>query len=153
MHGPTCIFWASLTPFSLQCNMPSGDMMCAGTCYGTCAAVRTASTGNWGQVRKTPSWPRSWANFRFLSRYSHRNAWANLHLLGQPNTLLAAAARASHGGEPERRAAAQARGNIRLSLYSTAQPLYTRFPIIFGSWFSKVTIGYNPTRGSPPVYS
>jgi hypothetical protein len=43
-------------------------------------------------VRKTPSWPRSWANFCLLSlysAYSHRNAWANLHLLGQPNTFLA----------------------------------------------------------------
>ena len=36
-----------------------------------------------------PSWPRSWANFSPLSLYSHRNAWANLHLLGQPNTFLA----------------------------------------------------------------
>jgi hypothetical protein len=35
-------------------------------------------------------------------------------------------------------------GYIRLSLFSTAQPLYTMFPIIFGSCFSKVTIGYNP---------
>ena len=41
------------------------------------------------QVRKTPSWPRSLANFSLL--YSHRNAGANLHLLGQPNTFLAAA--------------------------------------------------------------
>ena len=40
-------------------------------------------------VRKTPSWPRSWANFSFLPLYSHRNVWANLHLLGQPNTFLA----------------------------------------------------------------
>ena len=43
------------------------------------------------QVRETPSWPRSWANFSLLPLYSHRNAWANLHLLGQPNTFLAAA--------------------------------------------------------------
>ena len=42
------------------------------------------------QVRKTPSWPRSWANFSLLWLYSHNNAWANLHLLGQPNTFLAA---------------------------------------------------------------
>jgi hypothetical protein len=41
------------------------------------------------QVRKTPSWPRSWANFSLLSLYSHRNTWASLHLLGQPNTFLA----------------------------------------------------------------
>ena len=43
------------------------------------------------QVRKTPSWPRSWANFSFLQLCSHRNAWANLHLLGQPNNFLASA--------------------------------------------------------------
>jgi hypothetical protein len=36
-------------------------------------------------------------------------------------------------------------GYIRLSLRSTAQPLYTRFPIIFGRCFSKVTLGYYPT--------
>ena len=41
------------------------------------------------KVRKTPSWPRSWANFNFLSLYPRRNAWANLHRLGQPNTFLA----------------------------------------------------------------
>ena len=40
-------------------------------------------------MRKTPSWPRSWANFSLLSLYSHRNAWANVHLLGQPNTFIA----------------------------------------------------------------
>jgi hypothetical protein len=36
-------------------------------------------------------------------------------------------------------------GYIRLSPFSTAQPLYTSFPIIFSSCFSKVTIGYHPT--------
>ena len=35
-------------------------------------------------VRKTPGWPRSWASFSLLQLYSHRDAWANLHLLGQP---------------------------------------------------------------------
>ena len=40
-------------------------------------------------MRKTPSWPRSWANFSLFCLYSHRNVWANLHLLGQPNTVLA----------------------------------------------------------------
>jgi hypothetical protein len=34
------------------------------------------------KVRKTPSWPRSRANFSLLYLYSHINAWANLHLLG-----------------------------------------------------------------------
>jgi adenylate kinase family enzyme len=41
------------------------------------------------QVRKTPRWPRSWPNFSPLQLYSHRNAWASLHLLGQPNSFLA----------------------------------------------------------------
>ena len=41
------------------------------------------------RVRKPPSWPRSWANFSLLSLYSHRNAWVNLHLLGQPDTFRA----------------------------------------------------------------
>ena len=42
------------------------------------------------QVRKTPSWPKTWANFSLLQLCSHWNVWANLHLLGQPNTFLAA---------------------------------------------------------------
>ena len=42
-------------------------------------------------MRKTPSWPRSWANFSLFCLYSHRNVWANSHLLGQPNTFLAKA--------------------------------------------------------------
>ena len=41
------------------------------------------------QVRKMPSWPRSWANFKLLQLYSHENAWASLHLLGQPNAINA----------------------------------------------------------------
>ena len=43
------------------------------------------------QVRKTPSWPRRWANVGLFWMYSDKNAWANLHLLGQPNTFLAQA--------------------------------------------------------------
>jgi hypothetical protein len=31
----------------------------------------------------------AWGQPRLLSLYSHRNAWANVHLLGQPNTFLA----------------------------------------------------------------
>ena len=41
------------------------------------------------KVRKMSSWPRSWANFRLLQPYSHRDAWANLRLLGRPNTFHA----------------------------------------------------------------
>jgi hypothetical protein len=50
------------------------------------------------KVRNTPSWPRSWANFSLLWLHSHRNAWANWHLLGQPNTFLAQAAAAPRAG-------------------------------------------------------
>jgi hypothetical protein len=55
---------------------------------GELHAIRKAL---WVQVRTTPSWPRSWANFSLLSLYPHRNAWANLDILGQSNTFLAAA--------------------------------------------------------------
>ena len=41
------------------------------------------------QVRRTPCWPRSWASSGLLWLCSHRNPWANLHPLGQPNTFLA----------------------------------------------------------------
>jgi hypothetical protein len=42
------------------------------------------------KVRKTPSWPsRSWANSSLLDLYSRTNVWANLRLVGQPNTFLA----------------------------------------------------------------
>ena len=34
------------------------------------------------QVRKTPSWPRSWANCSLLSLHSHGDAWANWHIFG-----------------------------------------------------------------------
>ena len=41
------------------------------------------------KMRNSPSWPRSWAN----SLCSHRNAWANLSRLGQPDIFLAKAHR------------------------------------------------------------
>ena len=34
------------------------------------------------QVRKTLSWPRSWANLSLLWLHSHRNAWAKLPYFG-----------------------------------------------------------------------
>ena len=47
------------------------------------------TTDFWGgQVRKTPSWPRSWANFSLLLLHSHRNTWTNLHLLGHLTPFL-----------------------------------------------------------------
>ena len=41
------------------------------------------------KVRKTPCRLRSWANFSLLWLCSLRNAWADLHRLGQPNTFFA----------------------------------------------------------------
>jgi hypothetical protein len=35
---------------------------------------------------------------------------------------------------------------IQLSLHSTAQPLYTRFPYSLSSCSPKVTVGHHPTR-------
>ena len=53
-------------------------------------AIIKANRASAAKVSQTPSGPRSWANFRLLYPYSHRNAWAGLHLLqGQPNTFLA----------------------------------------------------------------
>jgi hypothetical protein len=44
------------------------------------------------QVRKTPCRSSSWADFSLLQLYSHRNSWANVHLLGQSNNFLGAGA-------------------------------------------------------------
>jgi hypothetical protein len=54
---------------------------------------RRAAALSAAQVRKTPSWPRSRANFALLALYFRGNAWANSHLLGQPNAFLAAVPR------------------------------------------------------------
>jgi hypothetical protein len=47
---------------------------------------RPFNVGDCIKVRKTPSWPRSWANVSLLQLYYHMNAWANLHLFGRPET-------------------------------------------------------------------
>jgi hypothetical protein len=57
---------------------------------GATAAQAGRARGRRGRrSEKDPKLAQIWANFSLLSLYSHRNAWANLHLLGQPNTLLA----------------------------------------------------------------
>ena len=62
---------------------------------GSCDAASVAAL----EVRKTPTWSRSWANFIPLYLYSHWNARSNSHLLGQPNTFLAGGnARGAAGG-------------------------------------------------------
>ena len=123
MHGPTCIFWANLTPFSLQAlDLPPANVTAALNALplGSTSFLYQVWTADWDpahwmggvaehvefvgyrelialyKVRKTPSWPRSWANFSILQLYSHRRGWANLHLLGQPNTFLATRAHLHH---------------------------------------------------------
>jgi hypothetical protein len=74
---------------------------------GAAQGIAVLAHGGYGEdcreVRKTPSWPRSWANFSLLSLYSRRNACANLHLLGQPNTFFARDGRGLTAGIPDRR--------------------------------------------------
>jgi hypothetical protein len=63
----------------------------------TAARIAYESRGGWCfQVRKTSEvGPEVGPTLTFLysCMYSHRNAWADLHLLGQPDTLLAPAVR------------------------------------------------------------
>ena len=51
---------------------------------GSKERLHVASTAPFHQrmlaLRKTPSWPRSWANCSLVPLYSHMNAWANLHV-------------------------------------------------------------------------
>ena len=57
------------------------------------------------QVRKPPSYigPEVGPTAALSTiLYSHRNAWANSHILGQPNTFLAAAAAVGRTTEKER---------------------------------------------------
>ena len=54
------------------------------------------------QVRKAPSWPRSWADFSLSWLYSHRNAWASLRLLGHPDAFHAASAGCARRRSPPR---------------------------------------------------
>ena len=87
---------------------PSLEVLALWRCVGAAAEARLRSHGGFWlsthggavpwlhvrlderpKVRKTPRWPRSWASFSLLQLSSHRNAWADLHLLGQPNAFLA----------------------------------------------------------------
>jgi alpha-N-acetylglucosaminidase len=86
------------------------------------------------KVRKTPSWPRSWANSSLLYQYSHRNAWANLHFLGQPDIFLAQVTRHDigyHGARPDIPGGADAAGQeffaTNRSLADSYFPTYGAF--------------------------
>ena len=80
MRGPTCTFWANLTPFSLKGWGKTGGCGCMNTVgdgldedcnciympYGDGASFSGYRAKPWPvpgtKVRKPPSWPRSWAN-------------------------------------------------------------------------------------------
>jgi hypothetical protein len=63
MHGPTSIFWANLIPFSLQGKWV--ETLRDQNLYD-CMSSYPAIDDAIRQVRKTPSWPRRWANFHLL---------------------------------------------------------------------------------------
>ena len=81
-------------------------------------SVRAAAEGHRaaaeGQVRKTPSWPRSWADFSLSQLYSHGNAWANLHLASGPT---------SHPSFLARQRKFEARMDARIAEILAALPL------------------------------
>jgi hypothetical protein len=72
-----------------------GDTCCPGADVAAglsvCVPANCPILSAKSQVRKMMSWSRSLANFSLLQPHSHWNARANLHLLGQPDTLLASA--------------------------------------------------------------
>jgi hypothetical protein len=89
--GPAATVFASLQDPNVQAASRVAAEAAANAKAHVAASVAAEATAAAAaeaaaKVRKTPSWPRSWANFRLLWLYSYRNAWVNLHLLGQPNT-------------------------------------------------------------------
>ena len=83
MYGQTCIFWANLTPFSLQCDAGLGDPIGITWSANTSAyEMFYDHQAGWGhaRVRKMPSWPRKLDQLQPFTADSRRNAWANLHI-------------------------------------------------------------------------
>ena len=65
MHGPTGIFWANLTPFSPQ-SVAEITAMLSTMSHRAIETPDGDNPATWLeklQVGRTPSWPRSWANF------------------------------------------------------------------------------------------
>ena len=77
--------WGFPTPVSLAAELRLQPYSVHHKYHPSCRNLTAA------MAKKTPNWLRSWANFSLLSLYSHRHAWANLYLLGQPKAFLAAA--------------------------------------------------------------
>ena len=99
--------------FALRCAGLKELARAAQTFAFSVPGLAITLTGTVGQVRKTPSWPRSWANFSLLSLYSHRNPWTNFHRLGQPNTFLSLQTGAPAAGGLGLRFCVQAEGDTR----------------------------------------
>ena len=89
--GPLCWTWLEALFYAmLDLLLPEIEQLDILTPYClVCGDPTAPSFVTSAKVRKTPSWPRSWANFSLLQLYSHRNTRANWHLLGQPKTFLA----------------------------------------------------------------
>ena len=76
MRGPTCIFWANLTTFSLQnisvLRLLTGEEVVEVVAHRAVASAEAEAqraalrAAGHPKVRKAPSWPRSWANFSLL---------------------------------------------------------------------------------------
>ena len=92
-----------------------------------CGSLETLLTEHLLQVTKTPSWPRSWANFSLSQLCSHRTARASLHKSSRPNTSLAPGAPAPQpagaiGRGHRRRRAGRGRGGRRQGDAAIADP-------------------------------
>jgi hypothetical protein len=93
--GPAPTTWNSKNiPCAFRTNDPTKGQQCELTAEESALSKEKPTKCSYCSkqvrlARNTPSWPRSWANFSLLQLYSHRNAWANLHLLGQSDTFLA----------------------------------------------------------------
>jgi hypothetical protein len=116
MHAPSCILWANLTAFSLQAQLD--DHAKGSTLYDFLHKARVAwfdedskarsqdvakamdDHTHSVQVRKTPSWPRSWANSSLsyvVAAFPQECMGQLARLLGQPDALRAAVRRQSAG--------------------------------------------------------
>jgi hypothetical protein len=78
-----------MTTMSLSSGMSSTSHQCGGRAPPPAAPPFEAVARVGPPRRRVRKTPRSRANFSLLQLYSHRSAWANLHLLVQPDALLA----------------------------------------------------------------
>jgi hypothetical protein len=109
--------------------------------------------GRRSQVRETLRWPRRWANFSPLyscSKDSHRNARANLRLLGQPDTFLASARRTDLAVAADARARAIARNAAREAARAVAAAEGSAGDVAVLMGLGRIVALHLPT---PPLYT